>query len=106
MSGSGVPIVSDLGSMAAGIIPGEIFGGGGPATSSQDPTRADPAKSYTPKPRNDALMRSAGAEGQARTALEEEKRKRYLNYSETLLGNVASKEYVGAANMTDMTGGS
>lgn len=90
-------IVDPIGSMNRAIGK-ELFGG---SPSAPAPTAQDPRKSYLARERT-----SGRTEGKARDALEEEKRRRYQAYANTLLGSAGSQP-VGdpAPSEPDIAGG-
>ncbi len=75
--------VDPIGAMNRGIVSAFSSGGGG---GSAPPSAPNPTASYLSRPRE-----SGRTEGKARDALEEEKRRRYQAYANTLLGSAGSQ---------------
>lgn len=83
MGGVTEAIVDPIGAMNRGIVSAFSGSGGG---GSAPPSAPNPAASFLAKPRA-----SGRSEGSARDALEEEKRRRYQAYANTLLGSAGSQ---------------
>lgn len=84
-----VAAIVDPISTVSGLVLGEVAGGRASSASASAPTPVDPSAQYLAKPRT-----SGRTEGKARALLEEEKRRRYREYSESLLAS-AGKAYIG-----------
>ncbi len=72
-----------------GLIPDTAAGGNQPSVA--PPVVPNPEGRYLAKPRK----AGAASEGAARDRLEEEKRRRFKEYEETLLGSAGLAQYLG-----------
>lgn len=86
MGGAVKDIGGDLVSISTGgLVPRQAFGGNMPSGPGA-PAPTNPQASYLARPRE-----SGRSEGSARDKLEEEKRRRYQAYANTLLGSAGQQ---------------